>query len=261
MGILPALLATFLLVLANAFFVASEFAIVKIRPSRLEALAATGNRRARIALSVSRRLDAYLSANQLGITLASLALGWIGERTIARILQPLFGNAVAAHSVAITVSFFAITFLHTVLGELAPKSLAIQRTEPVALWTAAPLRAFYYVMFPVIWILNHSAQLVLRVVGLGPVGEAEKLHSPQELRMLLPHVAMDPGARLRREPADDAAQPVHPLSAGRERARARVCAHQGCDGRAGGGAAPADARAHAHADLRVRGHAARAAAS
>ena len=130
--------------LANAFFVASEFAIVKIRSTRLEQLAAAGNRRAKAVRAIVRRLDAYLSANQLGITLASLGLGWVGEAAFARLLLPLLavlgGAATAAsHTLAATLSFLLITFLHTVLGELAPKSLAIQRTESVALWTAAPL--------------------------------------------------------------------------------------------------------------------------
>ena len=154
-----AILASVALVLVNAFFVAAEFAIVKIRPSRLEQLAARGHRRARVALGIARRLDAYLSANQLGITLASLALGWIGEPAFAGLLKPLFASfgmwsVPTAHAVAVIPSFAAITFLHTVLGELAPKSLAIQRTEPVALWTATPLCVFYLVMFPVIWTLN-----------------------------------------------------------------------------------------------------------
>ncbi len=179
----------------NAFFVASEFAIVKIRPTRLEQLAARGSRRAGVALGISRRLDAYLSANQLGITLASLALGWIGEPVFAGALEPLFGSSELAHGVSAALSFAAITFLHTVVGELAPKSLAIQRTEPVALWTAVPLRAFYLVAFPIIWVLNGAANVLLRVVGLGRTTEIEALHSPQEMRLILQQVAIDPSAR------------------------------------------------------------------
>jgi CBS domain containing-hemolysin-like protein len=191
------LLVAMALVLANAFFVASEFAIVKMRPSRLEELAAQGNRRAKIALGISRRLDAYLSANQLGITLASLALGWIGEDAFARLLEPVlgrFGDAVR-HTVAVTGSFAIITLLHTVIGELAPKSIAIQRTESTALWTAAPLRAFYVVAFPIIWLLNSASGLVLRLIGLRRVPEVDALHSPAELRMVLQHVAIEPSAR------------------------------------------------------------------
>ena len=195
-----ALLASLALVLINAFFVASEFAIVKIRPSRLEQLAARGQRRARVALGISRRLDAYLSANQLGITLASLGLGWIGEPAFAGLLKPLFASfgswsVPTAHAVAVIASFAAITFLHTVLGELAPKSLAIQRTEPVALWTAAPLRVFYVGMFPLIWTLNTASWLVLRMFGLRRASEVEMLHSPEELRLILQRVALEPGAR------------------------------------------------------------------
>ncbi len=188
------------LVGANAFFVASEFAIVKIRPTRLEQLASSGHARAKTAISISKRLDAYLSANQLGITLASLALGWIGEPAFAHLLEPalsIFGGAstVAAHTVSVTVGFAIITFLHTVFGEQAPKLLAIQLTEPVALMTAAPLRAFFVVMYPIIWILNRSSSLVLRLLGLKPVTEAELIHSPEEMRLVLQHVPLEAGPR------------------------------------------------------------------
>ncbi len=182
-----ALLASVALVLANAFFVASEFATVKIRPSRLEELAAGGHRRAGVALGISRRLDVYLSANQLGITLASLALGWIGEPAFARLLAPLFAvfgswSVASSHTAAVVASLATITCLHTVLGELVPKSLAIQRTEPVALWTATPLRIFYWTMLPVIWTLNAASRLVLRIFGLRRVSEVEMLHSPSTHR-------------------------------------------------------------------------------
>lgn len=195
-----ALLASVALVLANAFFVASEFSIVKIRQSRLEELVGAGHRRARVALGISRKLDAYLSANQLGITLASLALGWIGEPAFAGLLMPLFSgfgswSAATAHTVAVIASLAVITGLHTVLGELVPKSLAIQRTEPVALWTATPLRIFYWVMFPIIWILNAASRLVLRMFGLRRTSEVEMLHSPEELRLILHRVELEPGTR------------------------------------------------------------------
>jgi CBS domain containing-hemolysin-like protein len=183
------------LVAANAFFVASEFAIVKIRPTRLSELAGEGRRGAKTALAISHRLDAYLSANQLGITLASLALGWLGERAFADLLEPLLGSTEMAVTLAVTLSFVAITFLHTVVGELAPKSLAIQRTELVALWTAVPLRAFYLAAFPIIWFLNNSSALLLRFVGLRPASEAEMVHSPDELRLILQHVTLEPSAR------------------------------------------------------------------
>jgi CBS domain containing-hemolysin-like protein len=195
-----ALLLVALLVLANAFFVASEFAIVKIRPTRVKELANQGRRRALVLEKVTSRLDAYLSANQLGITLASLALGWVGEPVVARLIERSIGEGrvvagFAASTLAFAVSFFTITFLHTVLGELAPKSIALQLTEPVALWTAAPLRLFYGFAYPFIWFLNTSANLFLRLVGLRPASEAEMLHSPDELRLVLQHVKLDPGAR------------------------------------------------------------------
>jgi len=194
------LIVTAILVMANAFFVASEFAIVKIRPTRLEQLAGAGNARAKSALAITRRLDAYLSANQLGITLASLALGWVGEPAFAHLIEPMFlwlgvGSSVASHTVSVAVSFAIITFLHTVFGELAPKSMAIQLTEPVALWTAAPLRAFYILMFPLIWILNQASSLALRALGLKPASEAELVHSPEELRLVLQHVPLEAGPR------------------------------------------------------------------
>jgi CBS domain containing-hemolysin-like protein len=194
-----ALVAAFLLVMANGFFVASEFAIVKMRTTRLEQLAAEGSRRARTALGISHRIDAYLSANQLGITLASLALGWLGEPAFSTLIEPALVRLGVSHravsGIALTTSFVIITFLHTVVGELAPKSLAIQRTEPVALWTAAPLHAFYVAMYPLIWALNTSASLVLRLVRLRPLSEHEASHSPEELRGLLRRMPIDPDAR------------------------------------------------------------------
>jgi CBS domain containing-hemolysin-like protein len=195
-----ALLLAVLMVLANAFFVASEFAIVKIRPTRVKELVAGGGRRARLLAGITRRLDKYLSANQLGITLASLALGWVGEPALAHLFEPhleWLGRAanVTAHSLALGLSFALITFLHTVLGELAPKSLALQRTEPVALWTAAPLRAFYVAAYPLIWALTAAANLCLRLLRLHPASGAEMLHSAEELRLVLQHVELDPGAR------------------------------------------------------------------
>jgi CBS domain containing-hemolysin-like protein len=195
-----ALLLAALMVLANAFFVASEFAIVKIRPTRVQELVSSGGRRAWILSGITRHLDKYLSANQLGITLASLALGWVGEPALAHLMAPylefLGRNAnVAAHSLSLGFSFAVITFFHTVLGELAPKSLALQKTEPVALWTALPLRVFYIAAFPIIWALTTSANLCLRLVGLHAASGAEMLHSSDELRLVLQHVELDPGAR------------------------------------------------------------------
>ena len=145
--------------LANGFFVAAEFGIVKVRSTQLAELAEEGSVRARMARRLTKRLDAYLSATQLGITLASLALGWIGEPAFERLIEPLFvrfGTAGAqyAHSVAATVAFAIISMLHIVLGELAPKSIAIQKPVGTALWVAHLLHGFYIVTFPAIWLLN-----------------------------------------------------------------------------------------------------------
>jgi CBS domain containing-hemolysin-like protein len=188
------------MVLANAFFVASEFAIVKMRPTRVKELVSGGGRRAWILSGVTRQLDKFLSANQLGITLASLALGWVGEPALARLLGPSLTalgrlTGVATHSLALGCSFVVITFLHAVLGELVPKAIALQKTEPVALWAAAPLRVFAVVTFPFIWALTSAANLFLRLSGLHPASGAEMLHSSDELRLVLQHVELDPGAR------------------------------------------------------------------
>lgn len=188
------------LVLANAFFVASEFAIVKMRPSRLQELAAHGRRGARVALHVSQRLDTYLTAHQLGITLASLALGWLSESTMARLLEPVLADSTrwstpVAHGVAAFVSLASISFLHIVLGELAPKSLALQSTEQVALWTTPVLRGFYVLMFPAIWMLNLSSRLVLRCAGMHRPRAEELRHTPEELQLILERVDLWPDAR------------------------------------------------------------------
>ena len=182
-------LLALLFVAANGFFVAAEFAIVKVRPTQLAELA-QGSARARMARRMTKHLDAYLSATQLGITLASLALGWIGEPAFARMIEPLFAGAgpaasAYAHSVATTVAFTIISVLHIVLGELAPKSLAIQKPVLTSLWVAHLLHAFYVIAFPAIWLLNGIARFILRMVGIRPAHELELAHSPEELRMIL----------------------------------------------------------------------------
>jgi CBS domain containing-hemolysin-like protein len=174
----------------NGFFVAAEFALVKVRPTQLESHAARGTRRGKIARHMVHHLDAYLSATQLGITLASLALGWIGEPAFAWVLEPLIlripGTTPAlVHPVSITSAFLVITILHIVLGELAPKSLAIRKPEPTSLWVALPLFFFYKVTYPAIWVLNHLANGVLRIFGIQPVQESELAHDEEELRLLL----------------------------------------------------------------------------
>jgi len=189
-----------LMVAANAFFVASEFAIVKIRPTLVKELVGRGGRRAWVLSGITRHLDSFLSANQLGITLASLALGWLGEPALASLIQPHVGalgrwTGFAVQSLALGIGFALITFFHAVLGELVPKALALQKTEPVALWAAAPLRVFYFIAFPFIWALTTTANLFLRMLHLRPASGAEMLHSPDELRLVLQHVDLDPGAR------------------------------------------------------------------
>jgi CBS domain containing-hemolysin-like protein len=195
-----ALFLAALMVLANAFFVASEFAIVKIRPTRIKELASSGGRRARILASITRQLDKFLSANQLGITLASLALGWVGEPAFADLISPRMEglgrfSGIATHSLSLGSSFVVITFLHAVLGELVPKAIALQKAELVALWAAAPLRIFAIITFPFIWALTSAANLFLRMLRLHPASGAEMLHSSDELRLVLQHVELDPGAR------------------------------------------------------------------
>ena len=174
------------LVLANGFFVAAEFALVKVRASQLRPLLKTGGWRVKLALKATEHLDAALSATQLGITLASLGLGWVGEPYLAHRMAPLlaqFGvdDPATISSISFAVAFAVITFLHIIFGELAPKSLAIQRSKGVVLWVAAPLLAFYYIFFPFIWALNGMANLFLRLAGLGPASEGEHTFSSEEL--------------------------------------------------------------------------------
>lgn len=184
------ILAVFMLVLLNGFFVAAEFGLVKIRDTQLVSLAAKGHRRARVARQILHNLDAALSATQLGITLTSLGLGWIGEPVFASLLEPVMGwmqieSPQARHSIAFAVGFSVITFLHIVVGELAPKSLAIRKPLPVSLWVAVPLDWFYKMSFPAIWVLNHAANWLLRQFGIQPVNEMELVHSEEELRLII----------------------------------------------------------------------------
>ncbi|HZK83433.1 MAG TPA: hemolysin family protein [Desulfosporosinus sp.] len=179
-----------MLVGINGVFVAAEFSMVKVRKTRLAELAENGSRKAQAALDVASQLDAYLSACQLGITLASLGLGWLGEPAIASLIEPLFmsfgdKSLIYTHSIAVAIAFIIISFLHIVLGELVPKSLAIQSAESIALATAGPLKAFYFLLYPVIWALNHIANLVLHIMGIEPANEADLSHSEEELRMLV----------------------------------------------------------------------------
>lgn len=174
----------------NGFFVAAEFALVKVRPTQIEPFVAAGQRRAEVAQHMLRHLDAYLSATQLGITLASLALGVVGEPAfawlIAPVIRPFTGdNPALLHSAGLTVSFLVITILHIVLGELAPKSVAIRKSEGTTLFVALPLFVFYKITYPAIWLLNHTANRLLKLVGIEPMGESEITHDEEELRLLL----------------------------------------------------------------------------
>jgi CBS domain containing-hemolysin-like protein len=182
--------AALLLVLLNGFFVAAEFALVKLRQTQATTLATGNGWRGRLLGDVHGHLDAYLSACQLGITLASLALGWIGEPAFARLLEPWFVrigvSAETTQVVALVLAFTLISYLHIVLGELAPKSMAIRRPERFSLLVAAPLYAFYWLMYPAIWLLNASAGRMLRLLGIDTDADAHEHHySREELRLIV----------------------------------------------------------------------------
>ncbi|MFA6014988.1 MAG: hemolysin family protein [Gallionellaceae bacterium] len=179
-----------LLVLLNGFFVAAEFGLVKLRATRVKAIAKKYGWRGRILLKVHHKLDAYLSACQLGITLASLGLGWIGEPAIADLLLPLLTalgieSEKLIHGIAFFTAFFIISYLHIVVGELAPKSMAIRITEKVALWTAPALYLFYWAMYPVIWVLNNSSNWLLSKVNLNIAHSHDSQYSADELKLIL----------------------------------------------------------------------------
>lgn len=193
------LFSVFFLVFLNGFFVAAEFAIVKIRETQLQPLISKGNRRAKVAGLLVNHLDASLSATQLGITLASLALGWVGEPVFHQILHPVMEwlkieSPQLQKTLSTAFGFSAITFLHIVLGELAPKSLAIQKALQTSLWISHPLWWFYKISFPFIWMLNHTSLWILRRVGIEAVSEAEMTHSEEELRLLFAATPKGAGA-------------------------------------------------------------------
>jgi CBS domain containing-hemolysin-like protein len=182
--------AALLVVAVNSFFVATEFAIVRVRATRIEEMVQKGVRRAAAARHVLRRLDTYISACQLGVTISSLALGWLGEAAFASLLKPAFERAgawqtTAAHSVAIGLAFLLITFLHVVFGELVPKTLTIRYPETTALLVAWPIRVFYALFYPLIWSMNSAAHVLVRALGIPPPSDASLAHSEAELRMIL----------------------------------------------------------------------------
>ena len=178
-----------LLIILTAFFVATEFAIVKLRSSRVDQLVLEGNKNALAVQRVTSNLDGYLSACQLGITITALGLGWLGEPTVVAILEPLFKdlhiNEQLSHAISFIVAFASVTFLHVVIGELAPKTVAIQKAEKISLLTAKPIILFYKVMYPFIWVLNGSANLLVRLFGLKPAKEHEDAHSEEEIQIIL----------------------------------------------------------------------------
>jgi magnesium and cobalt exporter, CNNM family len=177
------------LVFLNGFFVAAEFAIVKVRMTQIETMLRRGRPMARVAKHIVSRLDSYLSATQLGITLASLGLGWLGKPAVEVFIRAPFERLGLSPETVSTISFALafslITFLHIVLGELAPKYMAIQRSQSVALAVAGPLALFHKVSYPAIWILHRSSRLFLRLIGLRPVPESEMSYSEEELRLVL----------------------------------------------------------------------------
>ena len=179
-----------ILVLLNGFFVLSEFSIVKIRPSRLKELEKLGRPNAKLALSMTHKLDSYLSATQLGITLSSLALGWIGEPAFAKLLEFLFGgffgdNKTLLHTVSFVIAFTIITLLHVVMGELIPKSVAIAKTEGSVLKIAAPLHFFWILFFPLIKTFDFLSAFFLKRMGIHPASESETAHSEEELKYIV----------------------------------------------------------------------------
>ena len=178
-----------LLIALTAFFVATEFAIVKVRSTKIDQLVEEGKTGALSAKQVITHLDEYLSACQLGITVTSLGLGWIGEPAVASVLEPLLLKmsvpASATHIISFIIAFALVTYLHVVIGELAPKTVAIQKAETITLLVARPIIIFYKVMCPFIWVLNGSARLITKAFGLKLASEGELAHSEEELRIIL----------------------------------------------------------------------------
>jgi CBS domain containing-hemolysin-like protein len=184
------LFITFLLVALNGFFVAAEFALVKVRASQLDIKIQKGSSRAKLAKSLLDKLDAYLSATQLGITLASLALGAVGEETISHIVVGLFEKSgtnismATVHSISLPIALTLLTFFHVTIGEQIPKMIGIKYSMDTILFVAWPLKIFYAVFSPFIWLLNKSSNMILRIVGIKKIGEDE-VHTEEELRLIL----------------------------------------------------------------------------
>lgn len=192
-GSISYLFAAALLLLANGLFVTAEFALVGTRRTRIEELINEGRRSALRVKEILDQLDSYLSTCQVGITLASLGLGWIGERTFAHLFQQSFswfglpeeGTWLTAHTLAVGVAFFLVTFLHVVIGELMPKTLALQAPEGIAVWVAWPMKFFHRVFWPLTWLLNGSSLALIRMLGLKPPPKHARVHSEEELGMII----------------------------------------------------------------------------
>lgn len=186
------LIAVVALVAANGLFVATEFSYVAVRRTRIEQLAGQGQARARLLLSSLHELDRYIAATQLGITMSSLALGWVGEPAVASLIEPPIDAAVGSmaseavtHAVSVLIAFAAITSLHIILGELAPKTIALQRSEATALWVSAPIAVFSALFRPFIWLMNEAGRLVVRGMGVKPATEHEANLPPEELELVI----------------------------------------------------------------------------
>ncbi|MBL5879204.1 HlyC/CorC family transporter [Bacillus sporothermodurans] len=183
------LVLVFIIIALSAFFVASEFAIVKVRSTRIDQLVEEGNKKALAAKKILSNLDEYLSTVQLGITILSLVLGWIGEATVSKLLMPVFSfvhiTGPSVHVISTILSFLLITFVHVVVGELAPKTVAIQKAESISLLTSRPLIFIHRILFPFVWLLNTSSRLVTRLFGLKEVNENELAHTEEELRIIV----------------------------------------------------------------------------
>lgn len=192
MEIIPQLALIIFLVLLNGFFVASEFALVGVRKTRIDELAKKDNKSAKLVQKALNHLDTYISATQLGITLASLALGWVGEPFLAHFFEPFFDEFlpanlafISSHGLAFAIAFSIITFLHIVLGELAPKSIALQKAEKTSLWVIRPLLIFTTAFKPFIYVLNGAGILVLKIIGFKAPSGHQLVHSEEEIKMIL----------------------------------------------------------------------------
>lgn len=189
LSILLKLVSIAFLIFLSSFFVAAEFAIVRLRQSRIDQLVLEGKKGVASVQKITSNLDAYLSACQLGITCTALGLGFLGEPTVAAILTPLFHDIglveSISHPLSIGIAFVVITYFHVVVGELAPKTWAIQKAEQIAFLTAKPLILFYKVLYPFIWALNGSANALVRLFGLSPASEHENAHSEEEIQIIL----------------------------------------------------------------------------